>query len=107
MHSNSKTRKCEIVKLFDSGCHNLLPIEQWLNQTLIVLEKTNITIRDIIRSVADKDGGAHVDSKPNLILIKGAKMKINGQKGYIYYLMAIAKYVVDILPQIIEEQKNK
>jgi len=100
-------RPCKIEALFDKNSKQLLLVEDWLDQTLLVLYKTPITIRDLIRSVADKDGGAHVDSKPNLVLIKGARMKINGQKGYIYYLMAIAKYIVEFLSQIIEEQQGK
>lgn len=106
IHFPGNAGKCEIVKLFDADSQNLLPIEQWLNQTLLVLEKTPITIRDIIRSVANKDGGAHVDSKLDHVMIKGARIKINGQKGYISYLMAISKYIIESLSGIIDEQQG-
>ena len=41
--------------------HGHLPVAQWCDQRL-TLEPTDLTIREVIKTVADKGGGAHVDA---------------------------------------------
>jgi hypothetical protein len=41
-----------------------LPVGQWWNQTIFILDPdTWVTRKDVVMSAADKDGGAHVDAK--------------------------------------------
>jgi hypothetical protein len=44
----------------------LLPLQDWLSQSLTLEINHPVTIRQVIRLVCDQDGGAHVDLKPDL-----------------------------------------
>ncbi|HKN72743.1 MAG TPA: hypothetical protein VJX30_17045 [Terriglobales bacterium] len=51
---------------FDSPSYQLVPLRQWWNGDYQPLGKTRLSKKSIVLNVADKDGGAHVDSKvPN------------------------------------------
>lgn len=51
-------------KLGDGMFNYGLPVEQWLDQTVFILDPdTWVTRKDVALSAADKDGGAHVDAK--------------------------------------------
>lgn len=51
------------VKLHLPGLDNsrMIPLDEWLSSPLPGSGIPTITIRDLIRQVCDKDGGAHVD----------------------------------------------
>ncbi|MGA2646979.1 MAG: hypothetical protein ABSF15_19885 [Candidatus Sulfotelmatobacter sp.] len=51
---------------FDSPSYQLVPLRQWWNDDYQPLGNIRLSKRTIILNVAEKDGGAHVDSKvPN------------------------------------------
>jgi hypothetical protein len=43
--------------------NQLVPISKWWDQIVMVLNSQRISRRDIVLAAANKDGGAHVDSK--------------------------------------------
>ncbi|KOR84424.1 hypothetical protein AM233_10165 [Bacillus sp. FJAT-22058] len=57
------------------------------------VKRTTITIRDIIKNYANKNGGAHVDS---VLDIKGFLIAELGDK----YIQAISKYIVEYFSKI-------
>src|SRR6266576_332435 len=48
---------------FGSPSYQLVPLRQWWNDDYQPLGRTRLSKRAIVLNVADKDGGAHVDSK--------------------------------------------
>ena len=44
----------------------LIPLQDWLNQALPLKTSRPLTIRQLIRQVCDRDGGAHVDVRTPL-----------------------------------------
>jgi len=62
-----------------------IPLNEWLDQILPEQNDPNITIRQLIRSVCDQDGGAHVDQKSN-----AGVHKINSREKWIY---CVSQYI--------------
>jgi hypothetical protein len=56
------TRKIIRTNL-DSPSYQLVPLRQWWNAEYQPLGKLRLSKKDIILTVADKDGGAHIDAK--------------------------------------------
>lgn len=79
-----------VVGLFNEETPDVVPIEQWLDQQLLSLR---ITIRELIRSVANKDGGAHVDTNRNETLQKTAEIVLGDLEAHIPYIVSIGDYV--------------
>lgn len=86
------------VNVFDLEGSNI-PLTEWLNQYGVILDATPFTLKDMIKSVADKGGGAHFDENPNDYLAKaskvwhqGAQRRGTGQHEPI--IIAIGEYVV-------------
>lgn len=68
----------------------LLPLEQWVGQEVTIYPQP-FNICGIIRSVADKGGGAHVDSKENTEL---RLMRAHGPAGLgvnVLFIVALAR----------------
>lgn len=77
------------------------PLHQWRLQ-LIELQP-RITLSDVIRSVADQDGGAHFDDNESskLIILKGHNPTNHGSN--ILFVIALAHYVIDFANQIVPQ----
>jgi hypothetical protein len=63
---------------------------EWLKQNL---HDFTITIEGLIRSVRDKNGGAHVDNGLNQTLVKTSSSIILGSKEHIFYIVEIGRYI--------------
>ena len=89
--------------LDDKGAFNpsleKIPLNKWLDQILPEQNDPNITIRQLIRSVCDQDGGAHVDLKPH-----AGVHKINNHKKWICIL---GKYIEKELSTYISQALEK
>ena len=81
----------DIVRLFNEQ-GPMLPLDQWLEQRLF---SKDISIRELIRSVADKEG-AHADLELNktLLLTKAVKYP-QGESLAAKTIVAIARYVIN------------
>ena len=77
--------------LFDKSKEKI-KLDKWLNQEVIWSKHWEpITIREIIKAWANKNGGAHVENK-----IPEREMFVIAVSGK-DYLLTIAKYVIELL----------
>ncbi len=82
-----------------------LSLQEWCDQ--IVDLRLNLKIKDIIRSVANKGGGAHIDLQDNQEL---SLMKKSGPAGvglYILFVIALARYTIEFAKQFAAEWISK
>lgn len=73
----------------------LLPLREWVKQ-IVSIEPCELSIRQIIRSVADKGGGAHVDDKINIEL---QHMYSTGPAGigvHVLFTVAIGRFAQNL-----------
>ncbi|MBA3018671.1 MAG: hypothetical protein FP811_11110 [Desulfobacteraceae bacterium] len=94
----------KIQNLFDLGS-NLIPLNEWLNQYVVILGGKRFSLREIIRSVSDRGGGSHVDMSPGEYLSESYKShhKGDGRRATSHHepmVVAIGEYIVS-------EFKNK
>lgn len=92
-----KSNGLQIADIDLSCPPNHLPLKEWCNQ--VVDSYYNLTVKDIIRSVADKGGGSHIDLQDNreLSLMKGA-----GPAGvglHTLFIIALARYTIKFAKQ--------
>ena len=66
-----------------------ISVNSWLYQRFDVF----VTIRDLIKSVADKNGGAHVDNDINETLVRTSHEFI-GSKAVAVYIIEIGRYII-------------
>ncbi len=69
---------------------HLLPLKQWIDQ-FVTVHPRELTIRELIKSVADKGGGAHVDNWPNESLATMQSMGPAGVGCHVLYTVALAR----------------
>lgn len=67
-----------------------MDLEEWLDQPILT---TEITIRELVRSVANKEG-AHSDPEFNETLIKAKLVKYGSDESHIHTIVAIAEYLI-------------
>lgn len=83
----------KIQELINENAQSLL-IDDWLNQKLI---DDTTTVRDFIRSVADKEG-AHADREYNEILKKTKTVKISTNWALCdQFIIVISRYIIKAL----------
>lgn len=70
----------------------LVPINLWSEQ-YVTYSPTELTIKEIIRSVADKGGGAHVDPSMSLSLRYMRKNSIFGKTYAELLIIAVARFI--------------
>lgn len=70
----------------------LVPISRWSEQ-YVTYSPTELTIKEIIRSVADKGGGAHVDPSMSLSLRYMRQNSIFGKTYAELLIIAVARFV--------------
>lgn len=70
----------------------LIPIGQWSEQ-FVTYSPTELTIKEIIRSVADKGGGAHVDTSMSPALKNMRKLTPVGKTYAELFIIALARFI--------------
>ena len=76
-------------------------LQDWLNHELTCDPEAN-RVRDIVRMVADKDGGAHADSDSPGALVSMKRFTLEREKGKVLYIIALAKYAVEHVGPLLE-----
>jgi hypothetical protein len=82
-----------------------LSLEQWRNQ--IIDDELNVTVKDVIRTIADKGGGAHVDIKSDdklLLMRRSTPAKIDYQ---VLFIIALARYTIRLANNLCAEWKKE
>ena len=82
-----------------------LSLEQWRNQ--IIDDELNVTVKDVIRTIANMGGGAHVDIKPDdklLLMGKSTPAKATYQ---ILFIIALARYTIRLANNMCAEWKKE
>ena len=87
----------KITKLFDEN-REPIDIQEWLNQELF---NKNITIRQLIKSVRDKES-AHSDKNYDDTLRFTKSVKIVDEDLHIKFIVAIGEYVMNIVNMALE-----
>jgi len=65
------------VNVFDTHAVPI-PLEEWREQTGVILGGQRFSLKTMIKSVAEKGGGGHVDDAPDDYLINASKMHHKG-----------------------------
>jgi len=87
------------AKLDISPPFRYLHLEEWRNQ--VVDLQPLLTVKDVIRSVADQDGGAHLDDSECLNLKIMRKHNPTRLGSNVLFIIALAQYVIDFANQIV------
>jgi|GEM_PF-1539091 len=74
-----------------------LPRLEWLNQTVVLADGTRLSLRDLIRWVCDKDGGAHVDPPAGRVPVRGGLG--SGTAGQDAWIAALCDYILSEMGQ--------
>ena len=77
-----------------------LTITEWMDQFL-TYTPTQVTVRQIVKGVADQGGGAHVDSKPSMSLTFLYKKAPSGNTFAELFIIALARLIQNIAEDII------
>jgi hypothetical protein len=85
----------EVADLRFDESDQLLPLDAWMDQTLTVYP-LGISPREIIRSVANKGGGAHVDDKLNDTLWLTRTTGPSGLGAHVLFTVAVGRCVQKI-----------
>jgi len=88
----------KIIELFDKSAQPL-PLELWLKQDLF---NKDITINELIRSVADKES-AHADPKYNKTLNFTRSVKLVDEDIHRQHIIAIGEYILELLNMTVEK----
>lgn len=83
------SNSCRVFDVFELD-QEPIPLASWLDQHLF---DETVTIRVLIRSVADKDGGAHVDNQLDMTLQKTYSTFINERESHAVFIVEIGRYV--------------
>jgi len=105
--STLTTNSKRIYNIFNKNAEPI-SLEQWLNQNILDEE---ITIFKLITSVANRDGGAHVDQQLDKVLRKTMSGSTNEIEDNKIYIVEIGRYIVETVSEyllkIIELFQNK
>ena len=74
-------------------------LNKWRDQIIDLNPRLNL--KQIIRSVADKDGGSHLDNEDSSILKSMRKNNPTKVGSNILFIIALAQYVLDFANQIV------
>lgn len=69
----------------------LLPVAKWLAQ-IVTIHPGELSIRDLIRSVANKGGGAHVDDEVGVPLTHMMAIRPRGLGSHVLFPVALARF---------------
>ncbi len=59
-----------------------VPISEWWNQVVFISGKTEATRKSLVLTAADRDGGAHVDTK---LTMEYETLMTTGERGWFHY----------------------
>ncbi len=76
---------------FGSGAM-MLPLDDWMDQSLTDYPSV-LSLREIIRSIADKGGGAHVDDDVNVALRQMKGTSPSGVGIHVLFSVAIGRFI--------------
>lgn len=96
--------KAKIIELFDTGS-DLISLNEWLEQPLF---NKKITIRELIKSIADKEG-AHSDNHYGETLTISKSVFVGNENPHGIVIIAIGEYCLGVFEKAIEnncELKN-
>lgn len=85
-----------VVNIFDYK-KPPIPLSQWVNQPLF---KSNLSIKDYIKSIADKEA-AHSDSQYNETLKLTKSVKFTNTDVNMSYIICIGEYILRVINKII------
>ena len=101
----SASRREYFVNLLLDSSKRHLDVISWGNQTISTIP-TPLSIRDIVRTICDKDGGAHVDDEHDALLsYMSSPISINGvvwtEVSYAdAILMAVARFALVVAEKL-------
>lgn len=93
------TGKVRMMNIFDRR-QKPLDLNDWLQQPLF---NQQITIIEYLRSLADKDGGAHLDTTMNSTLALASSVFMGMENMKAVFIVAIAEYILSVLKPIVNE----
>jgi hypothetical protein len=70
----------------------MLSLADWMNQSLTV-HPLQLSLREVIRSIADRGGGAHVDDTPNEALLGMQRTGPRGVGVHLLFVVALGRFV--------------
>lgn len=91
------------LELDPKGKH--LSLHEWLSQPILITP-VNITIKEIIKSIADKGGGAHVDDAVNEAMRELFKTAPAGVGGHVLFIVALARLAQSLGLHYIQLQES-
>jgi len=91
------------IEVEDKG--PLLTVDQWSDQA-ITTHPTRVTIRELIRLVADKGGGAHVDLEGCQELTSLGHALTAGVGQHVLFTVALARFAVNIWVHLLQLNKH-
>jgi hypothetical protein len=77
----------------------MIPLEDWLDQPLF---NERITIRDLIRSVSDKES-VHSDRRYNETLLFTKSVKLSDEDMHKQHIVAIGEYLLRMMEGAIQQ----
>jgi hypothetical protein len=87
------TREVTRYTLEFAASREQMPLDVWLQQPIM---SPQMTIRDLIRSVADKEG-AHSDPAPNDVLKFTGRIRYGADVSHSHEIAGIAEYIADFV----------
>lgn len=73
----------------------LVPVGEWSKQ-LVTVYPTSLTVFDVIRAVADKGGGAHVDAESSYELRQLVRKTPSGATYAEMFILALGRYIQQV-----------
>lgn len=89
------TNGLQIADLQFASGKQLLPLDDWMDQR-ITLHPVELSLRDTIRSVADKGGGAHVDDEVNSALRHMHRTGPAGVGVHVLFSIAVGRFAQNV-----------
>jgi len=91
-----------VERVFDER-REPIELDEWLNQPFF---SASITVRDFIKSVADKEG-AHADSNWNEALMLAKSMYLAEEQMLGLLTVAMGEYILKVLNLIVRENSDQ
>jgi hypothetical protein len=101
VYDSNGDEESRIKALFEINV-DMLSLEEWLEQPLL---NENITIRELIRSVADKES-AHSDENYTETLKLTKSVKSGNEEIHKRYIIVIGEYVLNVMKEIVKQNTS-
>lgn len=80
-----------------------IPLNCWLDQCIIAPE---ITLRNLIKSVVEKNGGAHIDEIINEVIVKAEFLHLKGIECKAVYISEIGRFILAEVKKLNEKESK-